>query len=231
MLDVCRLRTTKKEAARLGESLKAMRKEIEEGRQREEVRSNPNTSPTNPNPNSTPLASQVLAEDLSKLEFERDSMHAQATTPGGLAKMLKLSPKSIERVKKAEAGGVQRSASSASPDAKERNRFMERVANCYTPIVEELCSQPLFDGGTTSRPDRVVQQVLKKISQRYKGEAVVKGRRGCTRKLIYNEKSELPKTKMAGLHDQDGIDEHTAEFLREMAGSWRQARLTLHSSR
>ena len=151
-------------------------------------------------------------------------MHAQSTTPGGLAAMLQLSPKSIERVKKAEAGGVRRSTSSASPDPKCRNRFMERVTNCYTPIVEELLSRPLFDGGTTPRPDRVAQQIVKKISKRYKGEAIAKGRRGCPRKLIYNEKD---KTKTTEESDPE-LDDHMKDFLRDMAGSWRQVRLTLN---
>ena len=146
---------------------------------------------------------------MSQLEFERDSMHAQATTPGGLAKILQLSPKSMERVKKAEAGGVLRSASSASPDPKDRHRFMERVTTCYTPIVEQICSQPLFDGGTTPRPDRVAQHILKKISKRYEGEAIAKGRRGCTRKLMYNEQSKTNTSKKSATE----LDEHTAKFL------------------
>lgn len=194
---LCRLQSREKELVRQGLELKSMRQEIKEGRKREEA----------------------MVEDLTQAEFERDAVQAQVKTPVGLAKLLQLSPKSCERVAAAAAGGVGRTQSSASPNPEQRNRFMERVVKCYTPIVEKLCSRPLFDGGTP-RPERVVQQVMTKISQNRKGEATAGSRWRCQRKLVFNKFSKPATDRQA----PDLFDTHLDGFLRDMAGSWRQAR-------
>ena len=129
----------------------------------------------------------VLVEDLTQAEFERDVKISQACTPRELADLLQLTPKSKIQVNNAAKRGVSRTATRATPSpttsgGANRNRFMENVGRCYEPILEKVCSHPKFNGGLESRPERVIKQVLKRISKKRKGQAIAHGRPGTKKK-------------------------------------------------
>ena len=105
-------------------------------------------------------------------EFGKDGIK-DVSTPSGLANILDLSPHSKEVVAKAVTKGVKNTMSSASPGEK-RNFFMERVGIAYTPMIEKVLSTPTFKG--MARPERVLQQVVHRLSAKRKGTTVVAGR-------------------------------------------------------
>ena len=158
---------------------------------------------------------------LKNVTLERDRALAalnDVDTPTGLANLLHLSPNSKEAVSKATKRGVLRTDTSASPGER-RNQFMESVAAAYTPIIEKVVSTPTFQG--VSRPKRVLEQVVHRISTKRKGAAIIHGRRR-VRKLILNA-AKLPKKK-PNAEPECKIGVHTDKFLSEMGTSWRQAR-------
>ena len=124
---------------------------------------------------------------LTSIVYREKNLHLErenaASTPSALAKLLKLSPNSKGEVESTAAKGVMRSSNSATPDPDKRNRFLERVGKCYTPIVEEICSRPKFQG--KSRPKRVLEQVLRRLSNKRKAIAVATGNPASKRQLVF----------------------------------------------
>ena len=106
---------------------------------------------------------------LEKIEAD----YANVLTPVGLTNLIDMSPNTKDAVDKAVIKGVRNSRSSAETDPTKRNYFMERVGIVYTPVVEHLLSIPKFQG--KSCPERVVQQVVHRMSTKRKGIAIAEG--------------------------------------------------------
>lgn len=118
-----------------------------------------------------------------------------------------------------------RTSSRATPDPERRNFFMERVGQCYAPVITKICSIPQFNG--QPRPEHVLQQVVRHCSKKRKRIAVVNGRR--QRKMVFYPPDATATTAKApastSTQKSDApISKHQDIFLRDMASSWKQAR-------
>ena len=137
-------------------------------------------------------------------------------TPVGLATLLNLSPASKREVSAATARGVRSTKQEESPQPNVRNRasrFLDDVARSVAPIVKHVCSIAKFNN--KSKPERVLKRVLKRISMKRKFEKNEEDV-GCNkRKATTNDSCKKASPK---------LDESMDSFLRDMAGSWRQAR-------
>ena len=161
-------------------------------------------------------------------------VQAAVNSPNGLANLFGLSPHTKGRIKKTAAKGVMRTSSRATPDPERRNFFMERVAQCYAPVISKICSIPQFNG--QPRPERVLEQVVRHSSKKRKSMAVVNGRR--KRKMVFYPPNATSTTAKApastplekaptSTQKSDApipISKHQDNFLRDMASSWKQAR-------
>ena len=159
---------------------------------------------------------------------------AAVNSPNGLANLFHLSPHTKATIKRNATKGVMRTSSRATPDPERRNFFMERVGQCYAPIITKICSIPQFNG--QPRPERVLEQVVRRCSKKRKGMAVVNGK--LKRKMVFyppNATSTTAKApastplEKAPTSTQKSdvpipISKHQDNLLRDMASSWKQAR-------
>lgn len=164
-------------------------------------------------------------------------VQAAVNSPNGLANLFGLSPYTKGRIKKTAARGVMRTSSRATPDPEQRNFFMERVGQCYAPIIGKICSIPTFNG--QPRPDRVLEEVVRRYSKKRPGIVAQKGRPPRKRKMTFKpqKKETSTTTQKSGstpfekaptsTQKPDAltpISKHQDNFLRDMASSWKQAR-------
>jgi len=124
----------------------------------------------------------------------------------GLASMLGVSPKSLDKVENAsKRGSLQTTmfedASTPAEKVRDQNSFVKRIAATLTPVVERVCAAPKFMNGKTD-VGGVASLILGKIARK---------------------KSQKSKRRLNFDARPRGVSPDLDSLLKEMAEAWRDA--------